>query len=528
MKMVKSLILGSAAGLLAMSGAQAADLPVKAKAVEYVRICSLYGAGFWYIPGTDTCMKIGGYLRIDTTFNGGIYGGPAWSGDIGQGNRYANYFAARSRLALTVDTRTATEYGVVRTFGQANIQFSTLGNTTFNPNSLATNLGNNTNLLDAAGAGYVAVDQIFLQFAGFTFGKSVSAFASPWNGYPGNNNSFLMGGPDYVTGVNNIQYQAQFGNGVSATIGLDEPTVYNRTVVGNISVGLPATGSGVPAQAYGGVRSPDIVGNIRVDQAWGLFQIGGLAHLVNASYNVLNPGTATPNALSEISGHPESKWGGAVMAALQIKNLPTGAGDDFKIDATFAKGSTKSVISTSGASPQFLMFGDTGLAGGYQSIGFGAVTDAVYSGGFGGGATQGLILTNAWGVRGAFNHNWDPYWSTSLWGSYAQVRYDGDVGDLTSAKGALCSAYVAATGGLGTKTADFSCNPDFNVAQVGVTTRWTPVRNLTFSAEVGAFFLDQKFTGGSILAPAAPKPVALYEYKDQSTVFLNVRAQRNF
>ena len=57
MKMVKSLILGSAAGLIAVGGAQAADLPVKAKAVEYVRICSLYGAGFWYIPGTDTCIK---------------------------------------------------------------------------------------------------------------------------------------------------------------------------------------------------------------------------------------------------------------------------------------------------------------------------------------------------------------------------------------------------------------------------------------------------------------------------------------
>ena len=76
MKMVKSLILGSAAGLVAMSGAQAADLPVKAKAVEYVRICSLYGAGFFYIPGTDTCIKLGGYLRVDTTFNGGVYGQP--------------------------------------------------------------------------------------------------------------------------------------------------------------------------------------------------------------------------------------------------------------------------------------------------------------------------------------------------------------------------------------------------------------------------------------------------------------------
>ena len=109
---------------------------------------------------------------------------------------------------------------------------------------------------------------------------------------------------------------------------------------------------------------------------------------MNASYNILQAGAA-PTGLSEISGHPEDKWGGAVTAALQTKNLPTGAGDDFKIDATYAKGDTKAVISTSGATPQFLMYGSTGVAGAYQSIGFGASTDAVYSGGLGGGATQG-------------------------------------------------------------------------------------------------------------------------------------------
>ena len=69
MKMIKGLILGSAAGLFAIGGAQAADLPVKAKAVEYVKICSLYGAGFYYIPGTDTCIKLGGYLRVDMGVN---------------------------------------------------------------------------------------------------------------------------------------------------------------------------------------------------------------------------------------------------------------------------------------------------------------------------------------------------------------------------------------------------------------------------------------------------------------------------
>src|SRR6266436_8280453 len=127
MKAMRALILCSAASLVAIGGAQAADLPVKAKAVEYVRICSLYGAGFFFIPGTDTCIKLGGYFRADVTFNGSTHGQPAWNGDLGEQNRYHDYYAARSRLALTVDTRTASEYGVVRTFMQANIQFTTQG-----------------------------------------------------------------------------------------------------------------------------------------------------------------------------------------------------------------------------------------------------------------------------------------------------------------------------------------------------------------------------------------------------------------
>src|SRR5438270_2393740 len=367
MKMVKSLLLGSAAGLLAMGGAQAADLPVKAKAVEYVRICSLYGAGFFYIPGTDTCIKLGGYLRVDTTFNGATYGGPSWSGDLGQGNRYRDYFSSRSRMALTVDTRTATEYGVVRTFGQADFQFSTLG-ASRNPNVLNTNLGNNTQLLDSPGGGYVAVEYLFIQFAGFTFGKSSSAYSTPWHGYPGNNTSFLLGGHDTVTGVNNIQYTAQFGNGVSATIGLDEPIVFNRTSVANLTLGMGATGGFV--NTYGGVHYPDLVGNIRVDQAWGLFQISGALHEVDASYNVLNttavpagaigPAAGVPTGFSEINGHPDSKVGGSVMVALNIKNIPTGPGDDIKLDASWAKGDTKNVISTSAASPSFAIFGAQG------------------------------------------------------------------------------------------------------------------------------------------------------------------------
>jgi Porin subfamily len=181
MKAARNLVLGTAAGLMTLGGAQAADLPVKAKAVEYVRICSAYGAGFFFIPGTDTCIKFSGYVRADVTFNGGgAHGQPAWNGDAGEQNRYRDYFVDRSRMFLAVDTRTATEYGVVRTFGAAKFQFTTLGGSTFNPNSINTSLPvANSNLLDTAGGGYVAVTDLFLQFAGFTFGKSASAMQTP-------------------------------------------------------------------------------------------------------------------------------------------------------------------------------------------------------------------------------------------------------------------------------------------------------------------------------------------------------------
>ena len=334
--------------------------------------CSLYGAGFFYIPGTDTCIKIGGYLRADTTFNGGAHGAPAWSGDLGQQNRYFDYFLSRSRLALTVDTRTATEYGVVRTFGQGDFQFNNAGSS--NPNTLTNFPSAATNALMVPAGGYVAVEYLFIQFAGFTFGKSSSAYSTPWNGFPGNISSSLLGGNNTDTGVNNIQYTAEFGNGVSTSIGLDDPTVWDRTVVNNLSIPGAIGANGTGSTAYAGTHAPDVVGRIRVDQAWGLFQLSAAAHEVNGSYNTLGAG-GVPTNLFEISGHPETKWGGAVMAGLQIKNIPTGPGDDIKVDASYAKGATKYVIATSGTSPSFAMFGDSGF--GYQSVGFGATTDVL-------------------------------------------------------------------------------------------------------------------------------------------------------
>ena len=106
-----------------------------------------------------------------------VYGGPFYSGDAGQGNRYRDYFNSRSRMALTVDTRTATEYGVVRTFGQGDFQFKTSASTNPAHRGRLSPAALNNALLSTAGGGYVAVEMVFIQFAGFTFGKSASAFA---------------------------------------------------------------------------------------------------------------------------------------------------------------------------------------------------------------------------------------------------------------------------------------------------------------------------------------------------------------
>ena len=104
MKLVKSLLLGSAAGLAAVAGAQAADLPVqKAAPVEYVRVCSAYGVGFFYIPGTDTCLRVSGRARFEYNV-----------ASARQFSQSPTGFRSQGRLNL--DARTQTAYGTLRAF----------------------------------------------------------------------------------------------------------------------------------------------------------------------------------------------------------------------------------------------------------------------------------------------------------------------------------------------------------------------------------------------------------------------------
>ena len=104
MKLVKSLLLGSAAGLAAVAGAQAADLPSKKAApVEYVRVCSAHGAGFFYIPGSDTCIKLGGRVRFEYNY------APSFA-------RSGNFTGMRSLGRFEIDARNSTEFGLLRAY----------------------------------------------------------------------------------------------------------------------------------------------------------------------------------------------------------------------------------------------------------------------------------------------------------------------------------------------------------------------------------------------------------------------------
>ncbi|CCE08881.1 conserved exported hypothetical protein [Bradyrhizobium sp. STM 3843] len=522
MDVMKSLVMGSAAALLAATaGAQAADLPIKAKAVEYVKVCSLYGAGFYYIPGTDTCIKLGGYLRVETSFNsGGEYNSAVTSVSAAK-NRLSNYYFTRSREKLNVDTRTATEYGVVRTYFEGVFTWTTdnyTGNANGNGSTVYSQIGGGTGVAGAsapnnANAGAIAggtlgVYYAFIQFAGFTMGKATSQFDAPWSNYPGNNFDGLWGGSGSDTGVNQFSYTADFGQGITASFSAQDPTAYFQTNIWNTALSSTSgvLGGAYGGGAFGGTRSPDLVAMVRVDQAWGLFQASFAAHDNHAAYYGAN----------ETTGHPGDKWGWAGQLALSIKNIPTGAGDTINVQGVYTNGATRYNDQSLAPTSMFL-YGGTSNPLAYQSIAFAGPSDAVYSSAGGG---TGLELTTSYGMRGAYTHNWNPYWNTAIYGSWAAVRYSN------TAKGLIC----ASPGVTGLGIALANCNPDFNISSLGLITRWTPVKNLTFSGEVTWTNIDQKFSGLAA-APAIAstlKPAAFYELKDQNTVSLLLRAQRNF
>ncbi|MGY4157891.1 hypothetical protein ACVINW_003733 [Bradyrhizobium sp. USDA 4461] len=503
MKLTKSLVLCCTA-LFAGASAQAADLPIKAKAVEYVKVCSLYGAGFYYIPGTDTCIKLGGYLRVQTGLaTNGLYDA-ANSGVAGAQNRLRNYYSTGSREDLTIDTRTQTEYGTVRTFFDGVFTWNSGGYA--GAGTTATNGSSAYSGATVAG-GTLGVYYAFVQFAGFTLGKAQSQFSAPWANYPANNFDGLPGGGGWDP-VNQFSYTADLGQGVSVSFSAQDQVQHDTTNIWNVSA---ATAGALASGSYGGndiagTVSPDFIAMLRVDQNWGLFQAAAAAHDNHAAYY----------GADETTGHPADKWGWAGQLALSIKNVPTGPGDTINLTGVYTNGASRynfqDYMSTS-----YAMYGGSGLAGVYQSVGLAGLSDSVFVAG------SGQELTKTYGFRGGYTHNWDPRWATSIYGAWAAVRYND------AAKGYICGAFVTT---LALSSGTGGCNPNFDYSVVGLTTGWTPVKNLTFSADLAYTMLNQKYASGStVTLPAQSgiaKPGAAYELKDQNSLTLLLRAQRNW
>ncbi|EHR13246.1 porin omp2b, partial [Brucella abortus bv. 1 str. NI486] len=195
---IKSLLLGSAAALVAASGAQAADAIVapEPEAVEYVRVCDAYGAGYFYIPGTETCLRVHGYVRYDVKGGDDVYSGTDRNGwDKG------------ARFALRVSTGSETELGTLKTFTELRFNYAA------NNSGVDGKYGNETS------SGTV-MEFAYIQLGGLRVGIDESEFHT-FTGYLGDviNDDVISAG-SYRTGK--ISYTFTGGNGFSAVIALEQ------------------------------------------------------------------------------------------------------------------------------------------------------------------------------------------------------------------------------------------------------------------------------------------------------------------
>jgi hypothetical protein len=501
MKMVKSLLLGSAAGFVVVAGAQAADLPVKAKPVEYVKVCSLYGAGFFYIPGTDTCIKIGGAIRVQANWDAFGDGTPAGFGTpaapLGSFTRSSmNDVNFRTRIYFSVDTRQQTDYGTLRSYWRMGI--------------------NETTPTDGGGASSTGTgywDRAFIQFAGFTVGRTVSFYdAVTFANFNYTNPRTLQ--DSGAAGITLWAYTAQFGNGISASISAEDPNGRGKIVVnGDVAaLGLATAivnSNGLAANAGNGFGFPDVVGALRVDQAWGSAQVMAAMHDASGSY-YSGTGALTQN------GHPDDAYGWAAGAGIAI-NLPTfGATanvnsqpnvDQFQANVSYGHGASGYVTNGNGPSTVF---------NGNNQVGAGWLVDGVY------GTGTDVELSTAWSAYAGYQHIWTPQWRTSIYGGYMNVSYGDDATSL------LCGATLGFTFAKSNPCGSGDFN--FSVWQAGTRTQWNPVNQLDVGVDVLYTKLNSADAGSIINVTEAPGGHAngAYTLSDQGVWSVLFRVQRNF
>jgi hypothetical protein len=464
MKMVKSLLLGSAAGLVAVAGAQAADLPVKAKPVQYVKICTLYGDGFYYIPGSDTCIKFQGYIRADYSFNGRS---PHVSGGPGAQDRTVARYATRHRGNFAIDTRTQTAYGTLRTFMNLNVE---------------NNIGEDT----------AAVSRAFIQWGGFTFGRTASFVDHEGSLGDSGFRSLYTGLSDATTGaagINQIAYTWQLGNGITLNIGADEGRFRSVWNVDTTAVTLGTD----PTSSSHGMSHPDPWVSLRINQAWGRASLAFIGHKNAATY--YGPTTLT--------GYPADKWGWAVVSGIEIKLDTLSPGSRIGGYVTYGVGASR-ITRNSQTS--------LGLYGSGNEIGFGILTDAVYDAG------TALELTTTWAAGGGFEYFWTRNFSSTIYGGYTRTEYNSNGAAM------VCSR-VNNNGGV--------CDPNYGLWQIGTHHDWFPVAGLRFAVDVLYTGVDTAFEGQTITLPNGGKmqgarPTGDYLAADQGILSVMFRAQRSW
>ena len=512
MKMVKSLLLGSAAGLVAVAGAQAADLPVKAKPVQYVKICSLYGVGFYYIPGTDMCLKIGGWVRAEYMY--GVNGSTVTTNIGNINNRFTNNSVWRARGYITADARNQTEYGTVRGY-------------------IAVGLSSTDTLGTSSGS--FNANRAFIQWAGFTFGLAQSFF----DFYSGAATAYFGNFPQSDTGDGGwfvAAYTAQFGNGFSATLAAEMRRTSQIVGFDNVLLATaiaPTTQGTIGSAAfagngYAGFNAPDVVANLRVDQAWGSAQIMGALHQVNTPYYGVGVGAlALTSALGapEINGHPDDKLGWAVGAGLKLNAPMIGTGDYFQSQITYTQGAVRYVHVNENGNYY------TQDGGSAQ---WGLITDAVFGGTLLAGNATDLELTTAWNVNAAYEHFWSPRWRTSLYGGYAEIKYN------EQANAMLCRGQIAGVGasgvvqgtGLGAfAVARDGCSQDWSQWWIGSRTQWNVTKDFYMGVDVLYQRMNVASTSNGIVPlgviPAGTNTVNKFN-DDQDNLQVRFRVHRDF
>ena len=502
MHIVKNLLLGTAAGLVAVAGAQAADMPVKAKPVQYVKICSLYGDGFYYIPGTDTCIKMGGYLRVQAEYNMGGGGVPLGSGaaeaaQSRQTRDHTNDVNYRTRAAISWDVRQQTEYGTLRTYIRTGIQVTTPGDTE---------------------GGAVFWDRAFMQFAGFTVGKTQSFFDLFTYGGGMSYHNVRTAGDTGAAGLTVWAYTAQFGNGFSGTLSAESPIGHNRSGVIDASQGSFAVNAGVTADnafssnAGNGFRMPDVIANLRVDQAWGFAGVSVAIHDASGAYY------GTANNVN--NGHPADKLGWA-FAVGGLVNLP--GGDQAGINFAYSEGAA-GYATNIGTGMQMYKAS--------TSVGVGWLTDGVFDTG-----TE-VQLTRVWSINAAYQHIWNPKWKTSWFGGYVNVSYNDTAKNIinshlpgaagTTPCGVPVAGAVFPPINIPVGTAN-SCSPNFSFFEVGSRTQWNPVPQLDIGLEVLYTHLNTAYKGAAPgIYPANGSRPAVALIDDQNIWSAMFRWQRNF